>query len=272
MVGILLGDAFIVRLVVFIALYLLLGQINFNIEDNLELTLMSTPLLTPVFVYSDIKSEKISILTDNKGKSGVYKWTNQVNGKIYIGSSVDLSKRLRNYFNISYLTGFKDIMIIYRALLAHGFDNFTLEILEHCKPSELINREQYYIDLLKPEYNILKVAGSSLGVKRSLETVAKIRAGALARSEEALAKNIEHLKILNASQKHKDHLAKLNASLEHISKTAKPVWVINTDNGEKIEYRSLTQAAKFFKVHPETARRCIMGNKFLLNKYLITYK
>lgn len=102
LVGILLGDAFIVRVVVFIALYLLLGQINFNIEDNLELTLMSTPLLTPVLVYSDIKSERISILTDNKGKSGVYKWTNQVNGKIYIGSSVDLSKRLRNYFNISY--------------------------------------------------------------------------------------------------------------------------------------------------------------------------
>jgi group I intron endonuclease len=163
-------------------------------------------------------------------------------------------------------------MIIYKALLAHGFDNFKLEILEHCKPSELIKREQYYIDLLKPEYNILKVAGSSLGVKRSIETIAKIRAGALSRSEEALSKNREHLKRLNASQKHKDHLAKLNASLEHISKTAKPVCVINTDNGESIEYRSITQAANFYNVHPEIVRRCIKGNKLLLNKYQITYK
>lgn len=50
-------------------------------------------------------------------------------------------------------------MIIYKALLAHGFDSFKLEILEYCDSSELIKREQYYIDLFKPEYNILKVAG-----------------------------------------------------------------------------------------------------------------
>lgn len=233
---------------------------------------MSTPLLTPVCLYSDLKAEKALILTENKGKSGVYMWTNKVNGKIYVGSSVDLSKRLRNYFNISYLSDFKDIMIIYKALLAHGFDNFKLEILEYCNSSQLIEREQYYIDILKPEYNILKVAGSSLGVKRSIETIAKIRAGALSRTEEALAKNREHLKILNVSQKHKDHLAKLNTSLEHISKTAKPVYVVNMDNGDNIEYRSLTQAANFYNVHPETVRRCIKGNKLLLNKYQITYK
>lgn len=95
----------------------------------------------------------------------------------------------------------------------------------------MIKKEQYYIDQLKPEYNILKVAGSSLGVKRSIETIARIKAGAFSRSEEALAKNREHLKILNASQKHKEHLANLNTSLEHISKTAKPVCVINKENG-----------------------------------------
>lgn len=234
---------------------------------------MSTPpLLTPVFVYSDLKSEKASILTDNKGKSGVYMWTNKVNGKIYIGSSVNLSNRLRNYFNISYLSDLKDNMIIYKALLAHGFDNFKLDILEYCNPSELIEREQHYIDLLKPEYNILKIAGSCLGVKRSIETIVKIREGALSRSEEALAKNREHLRILNASQKHKDLLFKLNTSLEHISKTAKPVYVLNMDNGENIEYRSITQAANYYNVHPETVRRCIKGNKLLLNKYQITYK
>ena len=70
---------------------------------------MSIPFagLTPVYVYSEHKSDKASILTDNKGKSCVYMWTNKVNGKIYIGSSVDLSKRLRNYFNTSYLSDLK---------------------------------------------------------------------------------------------------------------------------------------------------------------------
>jgi group I intron endonuclease len=47
-------------------------------------------------------------------------WKNKVNGKTYVGSSVDLTKRLRNYFNTSYLSDFKHIMLIYKALLAHG--------------------------------------------------------------------------------------------------------------------------------------------------------
>ena len=41
----------------------------------------------------------------------------------------------RNYFNISYLEDRKDIMIIYKALLTHGFENFTFEILEYCEHS-----------------------------------------------------------------------------------------------------------------------------------------
>jgi len=78
-------------------------------------------------------------------------------------------------------------MLIYKALLAHGFDNFTLEIVEYCELSNLTEREQHYIDLLKPEYNILKIAGSISGHKLSEKTKAKLRAVALGRSEEALA-------------------------------------------------------------------------------------
>ncbi len=173
-------------------------------------------------------------------------WTNKINGKRYVESALDLRKRLLNYFNTSYLLDCKYIMIIYKVLLAHSLENFTLEILEYCEPSVLIEREQYYIDLLNPEYNILKIAGSRLGAKHTLEAIAKIKAGALNRSKEALAKNLEHLKKLNYSQEHKEHLIRLNTSLEHIAKTANPVIVLNTLNGESFEFRSITQAAKFF--------------------------
>jgi len=59
-------------------------------------------------------------------------------------------------------------------LLNYGFSNFSLDILEYCKPSILISREQYYIDLLKPWYNICKIAGSNLGFKHSEMTKAKL--------------------------------------------------------------------------------------------------
>jgi len=46
--------------------------------------------------------------------------------------------------------------MIYKALLKYGYSKFSLEILEYCDPKDLTKREQYYLDLLKPNYNILK--------------------------------------------------------------------------------------------------------------------
>jgi group I intron endonuclease len=66
------------------------------------------------------------------------------------------------------------ISIIYSAILKHGYANFSLDILEYCEVDALIKREQYYIDLLKPEYNILKVANSKLGSKHSEKTKVKM--------------------------------------------------------------------------------------------------
>jgi group I intron endonuclease len=53
---------------------------------------------------------------------------------------------------------------------------FFFFYLEYCEPANAITREQYYIDLLKPEYNILQVAGSRMGSKHTEETKAKLRA------------------------------------------------------------------------------------------------
>jgi len=56
--------------------------------------------------------------------------------------------------------------------LKNGYSNFTLEILEFCTAENCIKKEQYYIDLLKPEYNLL--LGSWLGYKHLEESRAKM--------------------------------------------------------------------------------------------------
>jgi len=63
---------------------------------------------------------------------------------------------------------------IARALLKYGYSNFSLEILEYCSPSKCLEREQYYLEILKPEYNLLKTAGSGLGRKHTEETKDKM--------------------------------------------------------------------------------------------------
>uniref|UniRef100_A0A0D2ZS54 GIY-YIG domain-containing protein n=1 Tax=Brassica oleracea var. oleracea TaxID=109376 RepID=A0A0D2ZS54_BRAOL len=125
---------------------------------------------------------------------------------------------------------------------------------------------------LPDEVKEILVAGSRLGAKHTKEAIAKIKAGALNRSEDALIKNLEHLKNLNASQKHKEHLAKLNASPEQIAIHAHPVIVLNTENGERAEFRSISQAANYLQAHKATIHKYIMKEKLYLDKYLITKK
>ena len=42
-----------------------------------------------------------------------------------------------------------------------------MEILEYCDKNNVIEREQYYMDLIKPQYNIVEIAGSTLGYKHT---------------------------------------------------------------------------------------------------------
>lgn len=77
------------------------------------------------------------------------------------------SIRLKQYFNYNHISHTKRNMTIYKSLLKHGYAEFSLEILEYCSVDVFIKREQHYFDKCKPEYNILKVAGSPLGYRHS---------------------------------------------------------------------------------------------------------
>lgn len=107
------------------------------------------------------------------GKSGIYIWKNLINKKQYIGSSDNLRRRFNNYFNPNHLLTY-DHMYICRALLKHGYSNFSLSILEYCEPEQCLEREDFYLSRLSHEYNILPKAGSSLGSKHSEESKQKI--------------------------------------------------------------------------------------------------
>jgi group I intron endonuclease len=67
-------------------------------------------------------------------------------------------------------------MAISKALIKYGYSSFSLEIMEYCDATKVVEREQYYFDLIKPEYNILTKAGSLLGFKHSKETIDKMKA------------------------------------------------------------------------------------------------
>jgi group I intron endonuclease len=111
-------------------------------------------------------------------KSGIYKITNRVNGKIYIGSAKSVSHRLSEHK--WYLKNNNhENPHLQNAVNKYGLDNFDFSILEDVEQSKLLEREQYYLDLYKSYeeetgYNIRRKAKSNLGLKHSKETIRKI--------------------------------------------------------------------------------------------------
>jgi len=127
----------------------------------------------PVFKYKNADTDKLQILTDNKNKAGIYLWLHKESDNMYIGSAINLSKRLKDYYSISYISSeSRGKSYIYSAILKHGYENFSLIILEHIDITNLsktesrelvLEREQYYIDNLAPKYNIQLTANRPLG-------------------------------------------------------------------------------------------------------------
>ena len=79
---------------------------------------------------------------------GIYKITNKINNKPYIGSSNNIKRRWRQH--ISLLNNNKHHSIkLQRAWNKYGQDNFKFEILEECEVEKLLYLEQFYIDKYK---------------------------------------------------------------------------------------------------------------------------
>lgn len=74
---------------------------------------------------------------------GIYKFTNKLNNKSYIGQSIHVEKRFHEHLR----TAKKNPKTIFhKAINKYGIENFVFEILEYCNEEELDAREIYYIE------------------------------------------------------------------------------------------------------------------------------
>jgi group I intron endonuclease len=163
-------------------LFLISYTVPLNNLNNLDNTLNPNWKNYALNFYDKITDIKYrnQILDENKGKSDIYLWFNSINKKIYIGQAKDLgtrkSGRIVRYLRPAFLkNNKKDISNIKKAFIKYGSQNFILANLEYCSVNLLDNREQYWLDLLSPEYNILKFEKSSRGFKHSSTSLMKMR-------------------------------------------------------------------------------------------------
>ena len=210
--------------------------------------------VVPVMIYTNADIQKQSITKDNKGKSGIYRWVNKASGKTYVGSSTLLHIRFSQYFSLAHLNRYGS-MAINKALLKYGYSGFKLEILEYCEPSNCIDREQYYLDLLKPEYNILKTAGSSLGYQHLEEAKKRISEASLGRiHSDGAKKRISEAQKGNKnclgrklSEETKNKISEANKGVRKTGPVGSPsvqIEVIDLYTGIKTTYDSISEAAR----------------------------
>jgi group I intron endonuclease len=138
-----------------------------------------------------------------------------------------------------------------------------LEILEYCDTNDVIAREQYYIDLLIPEYNILKKAGSRIGHPHTDETRQKLSALQKGRimSDETRA-------ILSALQK--GHIQSEETRAKRSDSNPKSVDIEVSDLETNITiYGSIREAAKELNTDHTSLRYCINTDKLFKGRYKV---
>lgn len=105
--------------------------------------------------------------------SAVYKIVCGLNESIYVGSSRNIEQRFCAH--LSKLKKDKhENRYLQRVFNEGGEVHFKAEVLEECEEVLLLEREQYYIDLLKPDLNICPLATGKKGSKLSQETKDKM--------------------------------------------------------------------------------------------------
>lgn len=135
-------------------------KLNFSenqLKDIKKILLMTQELLNPQILYKLIWSEyyqkplkELSLrVLGEKSVSGIYKITNTINGKIYIGRSTNVQDRWVQHIKSALEIGTIAKTQLYKEMKDYGIENFSFELLEKCDKSQLNEKEKYYIALFK---------------------------------------------------------------------------------------------------------------------------
>lgn len=146
----------------------------------------------------------------------VYKITNKITNKIYIGiTNQGSGVRYRHHW---YEARTGEPAPIHRSMAKYGEHNFTLEIIDFAENAkELKEKEKYYIKFFNSKdrkigYNLTDGGDGTFGRKHSEETKEKIRQKALGRKlSEETKKKMSEIHKLNYSDEHRKAVAERNA-------------------------------------------------------------
>ena len=108
--------------------------------------------------YRNNTTDMINRVVGTGTRTGIYRLTNMINQKSYIGQAVDIAERFKQHIKCGLGIDTPSNML-YKAMLKDGVENFIFEVIEECDRCQLNDRETYYIDFYRSQehgYNMSK--------------------------------------------------------------------------------------------------------------------
>ena len=241
---------------------------NFSNKDNQD----NTKNLKAVKVYDNFKEDRINIINEEKGRSGVYFLINKVNNHTYVGSSINLASRMRNYLNKAFLKSKQNInMPITKALLKYDPSNFSLLILEYVEPAFLTARETFYITHVMPYYNVLKQGYSSLGYMQTEETKKLLSELAKNRVHSDETKGLIARAVTGENNPFYNRNHSIESKLRMIeANSAYPVYIYNSFKELLVIFPSVKTLAKLIKSNHSTLVKNIQEQTILRGEWYLS--
>lgn len=195
-------------------------------------------------------------------KPGIYKIINTVNNHLYIGSSNNLKRRKCQHFS-RLKSGTHANKHLQSAYNKYGLNSFVFEIIEIVEGDlngltcKLLKQEQYWIDTLRPEYNILHIAGRPIGYHHTIEARQSI-----SNTLKGKKKTEEHALHIRQGQKGRTLTSEHRQKLSQAAKTRKVQGHCTRVEIDGVIYNSQKEAATCLKLHVTTIQRRLKNENY----------
>jgi group I intron endonuclease len=207
--------------------------------------------------------------TEYPKMAGIYKLICNNNGKVYIGKTVNLSKRLNSHKNCA--NSNKNKYRLQNAIVKHGWENFSVEILEIFENFNrvedndiLLAKESEYIKLFNSTnndsgYNLCVYSTDTSGKKLSDDHKEKIKKSLLGRtfSEEHKEKIRQANLGKKVSDETKEKLRQINLGKTYTEETKEKLRIVKTGVKHTIESKEKIRKANLGKKRSEETREKI---------------
>ena len=121
-----------------------------SIKPMLHNPVILSKLIWSTYFQKPYKALCSRILGENV-VCGIYKITDLTTEQYYIGQSVDCGKRWADHIKAGLGIDNNGTNKLYKAMQAHGVENFTFELLESCERKLLDEKEKFFINLYQSD-------------------------------------------------------------------------------------------------------------------------